>query len=68
MADVLYGVDPPVVNGEGGLREAFRQLDPFDPPREGRLGYPGKGLAHGVPTPISLGDRFVLPVMLPFSV
>ena len=68
MANVFYRVSPPVVNGEGGLREAFRQLGPFDPPREGRLRYLGKGFAHGIPTPISPRDGSVPPAVLPFFV
>jgi len=67
VANVLHGVGLPIANGEGELREAFGQLSPLDPPREGRLGYLGEGFAHGVPTPISSGDGFVSLVVLPFS-
>ena len=35
VANVFYRVSPPVVNGEGGLHEAFGQLGLLNPPYEG---------------------------------
>ena len=64
MANVFYGVGPPIVNGKGGLREAFGQLGPLNLPGKRHLGYLGKGFTHGVPIPIFLGGGS----MLPFSV
>ena len=37
VANVFYGVDPPGVNGEGGLREAFGQLGLLNPLVKGDL-------------------------------